>query len=133
MSYDLYSIDASTNVQTAIFDINQESNPWIYHSLGTKINLTPLTAIYYTGLTDEQVGLSGIYNNVAYAHNAVSVDLSPIKSSFTPYHNITFHTTYQCGNDNLMGAAIPEPSTVLLLGSGLIGFGVIARMRRKRS
>ncbi|MCI0496028.1 PEP-CTERM sorting domain-containing protein [candidate division KSB1 bacterium] len=125
MSYDLYSINAASNVQAIAYNINQESNPWIYHSLGTLV--TSGTASYQTGLTDAQVGLLG-----GTSHNAVTVNLSPLASYFTPGNIITFHNTYQCGNDNLMGA-IPEPGTVLLMGSGLIGFGVIARIRRKRS
>lgn len=126
MSYELYSINANSKVEAIVFDINQETNPWIYYSDGTL--MTSGTAAYQTGLTDAQVGgLNG--NNL---HNAVTVNLSPLSSYFGSGNVVTFHNTYRCGNDNLMGA-IPEPSTVLLMGSGLIGFGVIARIRRKRS
>lgn len=34
---------------------------------------------------------------------------------------------------NNISMPVPEPGTVLLLGSGLIGFGIVARIRRKRS
>ena len=128
-SYDLYSINAASQVQAILYDINQEANPWIYHSLGTYV--TSGTFTYLTGLTDDQVGLIGDAAN-NFFHNALSVDLSPLASYFGSGNVITFHYTYQCGNDNLMGA-IPEPGTLLLLGSGLIGFGIAARIRRKRS
>jgi hypothetical protein len=131
MSYYLYQIDASSKVKTVIEIINQESNPWIYYSDYVTL-VTSGTANYLTGLTDAQVGLNGTTPTPGFLHNALTVDLSPIKSSFLPGQIITFHYTYECGNDNLMGA-IPEPGTLLLLGSGLIGFGVIARIRRKRS
>lgn len=33
---------------------------------------------------------------------------------------------------NVQGNVIPEPGTFLLLGTGLLGFGIVARIRRKR-
>jgi hypothetical protein len=42
-----------------------------------------------------------------------------------------FHWGMSCANDVIEGV-IPEPSTLLLLGSGLLGFGVFARFRRRK-
>jgi len=46
--------------------------------------------------------------------------------------DIFFHTTLGCGNDLMeyeYSAAIPEPATIILLGIGLFGAGIVSRRK----
>lgn len=63
------------------------------------------------------------------------INNTAFNSYFAGVQNYGFHWGMTCANDVIEGGAvIPEPSTVLLLGLGLIGVGGYARVRRhKRS
>jgi len=52
---------------------------------------------------------------------------------FADFASISFNTTLECGNDLIKRSfpAVPEPSTILLLGLGAIGLGVARRKLRK--
>jgi hypothetical protein len=118
LTYTVYELtDSSTNA--VYYSINQESNPWRYNSGGTYV--TSGTIDYRTGLTDAEVGglLGGTHNVVT------GLDLSFLDDAI---NNIIVHNTMRCGNDNLMGQSTPEPATMLLLTSGVIG---LAGLRRK--
>lgn len=51
---------------------------------------------------------------------------------FADFSSITFSTTLECGNDLIRKTypAVPEPSTLLLLGLGAIGLGVVRKVRK---
>lgn len=53
---------------------------------------------------------------------------------FADFSSINFSTTIECGNDLIRRTfpAVPEPSTFLLLGLGIIGLGVVRKMRATR-
>lgn len=128
LKYNIYAIDETASVQTTTvyYNINQEANPWQYDSGGKLLGSG--TIDYQAGLNDSQLGL-GL---VGGAHNVLSLDLGFLGADI---NNFTVHFTMECGNDNLMGQyynPIPEPSTVLLLGIGLLGVVGIGRQRIKK-
>ncbi len=64
----------------------------------------------------------------------MSFDISEL--ALDPAYKLGFHWGMTCANDVIEGEfdpAIPEPSTVLLLGAGLLGIvGIVGRKRNKK-
>jgi hypothetical protein len=121
MKYDVYAIDANSTIRTVWFSSNYEGNPWRYESGGTLLK-RDLSLGYQTGLSDTGTGLQG------GSHNALGVDLSFL----APGTEFYAHFTQQCGNDNIMGhgnTPIPEPGTMLLFGTGLLGLAGLGKKR----
>jgi hypothetical protein len=108
---------------------NELSEPYRRSSGGTLVysNQSITFFGYPTALTDAQSGYSGYSGN--NDHYAMTVDLGFLPGGTT----FVSHLTIECGNDNLMGrgTAVPEPTTLLLLGLGLAGLGVSSRKFKK--
>jgi|WetSurSiteA1Bulk_404760.scaffolds.fasta_scaffold23797_1 hypothetical protein len=124
-TYKVYSLGATSNLVQVLESYNQiESNPWrLSPSLENEIVVASGSFVFEQGLTDAAVGFLG------GSHYSVSgFDLSFLNPGTT----FIAHFTMGCGNDNLIGQGttpVPEPATMLLLGTGLIGLAGFGRKK----
>jgi len=120
-TYNLFGLSGASTV-SVIFDQNEESNPLKYVSGGETLNGGSFS--YYTGLTDSDVG--GLEGGL---HNAISLNLGIGNIPGVDLEKFTAHYTMYCGNDNLMGSPVPEPASMMLFGTGLIGLAAFTRRK----
>ncbi len=118
-TYNLYGLTDDSTV-AVYYGQNDESNPLRLVLDKYSVIAATGTFMYYAGLTDAEVG--GLEGDDHYAVRVV------LPTTDIPLDNFIAHYTYACGNDNLMGK-VPEPSTMLLLGFGLIGLAAVGRKR----
>ena len=126
-TYTVYKIDDSTDLKTSYYYnygpndyANQASNPV---ALYDPSKLTELDS----GELDFGTNSDGKYY--------LSVNLGFLLDEGFAGEEFYTHFTMECGNDNFMGkgvAPVPEPATMLLLGTGLIGLAGASRKKFKK-
>ena len=119
-TYTLYDVSTWQSVMYNQF-INI-SDPYRY-ATGSSVPTT-FTGAYGTG----------VFSNNVDGGTSYVLEGSLALNSLASYNGgaLTIHWTMECGNDYL-NKTIPEPSTIFLLGSGLIGCGALGFIRRRRS
>ena len=128
LTYNVYGINGTTKVLTSFYQQNQGSSPWRWDS-GGQLILENIGFTYNSHTPEETDFLANTFSGGL--HNVVGgVDLSFLGDEI---YGAIFHSTMQCGNDNLMGQTpVPEPATMILLGMGLLGIASIGKKRIKK-
>ncbi len=93
---------------------------------GTNLGTITKEHTFWEGLEQNPMQGDGDTHVYEFAFDA------SLLGQFADFSSIAFSTTIACGNDLIKKSypAVPEPSTLLLLGLGAIGLGVVRKLRK---
>lgn len=128
VKYNIIGLSSTSTLSLGYYgsQYNLPSNPWryVYNSNDRQI-ATGLLVTDYGKASQDDTGMSGwAGTDGASEHYVATFDLSSIDLS----RGAVFHTTMECGNDNLLGK-VPDGAHTLFLLSGVLA--ALAAVRRR--
>ena len=125
LTYSVYALSTTSALINPYFTQNGNSSPWQY-THGDELAITGYDGLSFNFSEVTSGSEFDIFGSGTH-YALTGFDLSFLDHD-TEFYS---HFTMECGNDNLMGqgTVVPEPTTMILLGSGLVG---LALYRRKK-
>jgi hypothetical protein len=122
-TYTAYKLGANSTLTAVQESYNQiESNPWRLAYGGESV----ASGIFVFEKDLSNTAVEGFLGGTHYRVSGFDLGF------LSPGTEFIAHFTMGCGNDNLIGkgtTAVPEPATMLLLGTGLIGLAGFGRKK----